>query len=93
MTQQAQIRCIKKTDRADPHERISHIGGFTDTMWSVSLDEAIRMIESGDWRFYVSVGGRGVWVVVATSPSGRKYLKTEGDGLLPNNLLSLPECP
>jgi hypothetical protein len=24
---------------------------------------------------------------------GRRYLKTEPDGVRPNNLLSLPECP
>ncbi|MBA4156890.1 MAG: DUF3892 domain-containing protein [Gemmatimonadetes bacterium] len=31
-------------------------------------------------------------MVAATSRFGKKYLKTEADGELPNNLLSLPEC-
>jgi hypothetical protein len=34
-----------------------------------------------------------VWVIVAVSRLGHKYLKTEADGEQPDNLLSLPECP
>jgi hypothetical protein len=54
---------------------------------------AIAAIEAGKYRFYVSVRGDSVWVVVATSRWGNKYLKTQNDGDQPNNLLSLPECP
>lgn len=32
-----------------------------------------------------------VWVEVATR-NGRQYLKTEADGVEPNNLLALPRC-
>jgi hypothetical protein len=39
------------------------------------------------------VGGQTVWVIVARSAAGNKYLKTQNDGEQPNNLLSLPECP
>lgn len=35
-----------------------------------------------------------VWIIVAVHPkSGREYLKTEPDGVIPNNLLALPACP
>ena len=34
-----------------------------------------------------------VWVIVAISQHGNKYIKTKPDGDQPNNLLSLPECP
>jgi len=91
-----QIRCINKTDRMDPAERIKAVGGLNDngTRWKLSLDDAIRGAESGKYRFYVErPAGQRVWVVVAISASGRKYLKTENDGQQPNNLLSLPECP
>jgi Protein of unknown function (DUF3892) len=91
-----QIRCINKTDRMDPAERIKAIGGLNGdgTRWKLSLDDAIRGVETGKYRFYVErPAGHRVWVVVAVSASGRKYLKTENDGQQPNNLLSLPECP
>lgn len=90
------IECINKSDRQDPHERITHIGGVrTDGVrWKMSIDQAIAEIEAGKWQFWVAVPDNdSVWVNIATSRFGNKYLKTSNDGDLPNNLLSLPECP
>ena len=95
MTDSVQIKCINKSDRYNPHERITHVGGVNGdgTRWKLTQPEAIAGVESGKWRFYVSVSGQSVWVIVAVSAHGHKYLKTENDGEHPNNLLSLPECP
>jgi len=95
MADSVQIGCINKSDRYNPHERITHVGGLNanGTRWKLTQEAAIQGIEAGKWRFYVSVDGDSVWVIVAVSQYGNKYLKTQNDGDQPNNLLSLPECP
>jgi hypothetical protein len=90
-----EIKCINKTDRYDPHERISAVGGVNadGTRWRLSQDQVIAAIEKRESGFFVRVQGHEVDVVVAVSRYGHKYIKTEADGEQPNNLLSLPECP
>ena len=89
-----QIQCIRKRDRENPHERIQAVGGVNadGTRWRLSEDDAILGIKQGKWRFWTTGGGRSVWVEIATH-NGREYLKTAADGVRPDNLLSLPECP
>lgn len=92
MANSAQISCINKQPRNDPYTRITHVGGYTDKQWKITLDQAISFIERREWEFYTLVGGHRRKVIVATR-NGRKYLKTEADYDTPDNLLSLPECP
>lgn len=89
-----QVLCVKKSDRSNPHERITHIGGRNQdgSNWSLTQEAAIAGIEEGKWEFYVNRGGQTVNVIVAVSRYDNKYLKTASDGEQPNNLLSLPEC-
>ncbi|HBZ43793.1 MAG TPA: DUF3892 domain-containing protein [Maritimibacter sp.] len=94
MAKQAQIRCINKQDRDNAWESITHVGGVNSDggRWKLSQQEAIKYLD-GEWNFWVEVDGDRVWCEVATSRFGNKYIKTKADGDLPNNLLSLPECP
>ena len=94
MAARIEIRCINKTDRYDPHDRIKNVGGVNGdgTRWRLTQEQAIVGIETGKWTFFVQRQGSAVRVVIAVSRFGNKYLKTEADGEQPNNLLSLPEC-
>jgi len=89
-----QISCINKTYRQDPHDRIHSVGGEYSTggRWKKSQSTVISEIEAGTNTFFTRVNGVRAKVIVATH-NGHKYIKTENDGLHPNNLLSLPECP
>jgi len=93
--QTAEVKCINKRDRPNPHERITHIGGYGTSRWKLTQEDAIAKIERGEWNFYVTLPGknRAVWIEVGVSRYGHKYLRTQGDDDLRNNLLSLPECP
>lgn len=94
MAKRVRIRCINKTDRMNPHERIKNVGGQNADggRWKQSVDQTVREIESREWEFFVTEGDRTVDVIVATH-NGNKYIKTTADGIQPDNLLSLPECP
>ena len=86
-----QVTCSTK-DGPDADRRIDKLGG--PQFQTARLDDVISWIESGNHRFYTSVNGRSVWIVVQIHPTTRrKYLTTQGDGYPPNNLLKLPNCP
>ncbi len=95
MLNEIEIKCINKTDRSSAHDRIKSIGGVNPdgSPWKLTVAEAIAAVAAGKWQFYVKQAGLKVWVIIAVSAAGNKYLKTENDGEQPNNLLSLPECP
>lgn len=91
----ARVRWVDKPFRSDPRRRILAVGGVEADggHWRLTQEQAIAAIGTGDLALYVEDPvGDAVPVVVARRGTG-KYLKTEADGDLPNNLLSLPEFP
>ena len=84
------ITCVRVSSKG----RIAEIGG-TETggsTWRLSLEAAITAVEGGREFFVERPEGDRVAVEIASSASGRRYLKTEADGDEPNNLLALPRC-
>ena len=61
--------------------------------WRLPLAEAVQGVLDGRWQFFIELGVYDtVNVVVATSPAGGRYLKTEVDQDTPDELLFLPQC-
>jgi hypothetical protein len=87
-----QVTCHKPDDSA-PRRRMLGLGGPGGGGWYRDLDTLIAGIEAGDYQLWtVAPDKKSVWVVVA-SRNGVKYLKTEPDGIEPDNLLALQRCP
>jgi len=76
-------------DNNDADRRIQALGG---SGWYKNIDNIIAEIEGGINRFSAVAKGTEVRIVVAKRSNGRKYLKTETDGIEPDNLLALPKC-
>ena len=91
------VVCINKHPyHSDPHTRIQYIGtSQTRNASSYSKKwpqpDVIAAIKRGD--VFYSTDGRGdlVKLIVATH-NGNEYVKTENDGIQPDNLLAKPEC-
>jgi Protein of unknown function (DUF3892) len=90
MADDIRITC-HKPDNQDADRRIQGLRGGGG--WYRNIDQLIAGIEAGTYRLWtVAPSGKSVWVIVAKRGNGRKYLKTEADGVEPNNLLALPHC-
>jgi hypothetical protein len=92
MTQRAEITCVAQNGRHSTYERITHIGGGVTKPWTLTIKEAIKLVDSGKWRFFVKSGDVEVKVEAQTSRTGCRYLKTANDRNEPHELLALPEC-
>ena len=93
-----EVKCINKQPRDNPYDRMQYIGIETSQgIEKITVADAVYYIENDQHSFYVTIGGgilnNPVYLEVATSPYGNKYVKTQADDREPNNLLSLPECP
>jgi hypothetical protein len=82
-----------KPDDADADRRLQGLGGTSGGGWYRKIDTLIKLIDEKTNRFWtVDQNGKSVWIEVHKR-NGRKYLKTQSDGVEPNNLLALRHCP
>lgn len=89
--------CINKhPSHYDPHRRIEYIGtnesrgaGSYTKKWTVA--QVVAAIRQGTIFYSTDRRGDIVRVIIA-SHSGYEYIKTEPDGIQPDNLLAKPEC-
>jgi hypothetical protein len=86
--QTVQVTCINKPNRGSSHEAITYLGGSS---WRWTRAQVVQAIENQTNAFFTNAGGTRAWLVVRRGVNG-KYVQTESDGKLTNNLLSLPEC-
>jgi hypothetical protein len=87
-----EIQCVNKQPRYNPHERIQNVGGTgsSGVRFEITQPACLQEIKNGE-QFVVRQAGRLVRVILATH-NGNEYIKTENDGIQPDNLLALPEC-
>jgi hypothetical protein len=87
-----QVTC-HTPDGSDSDQRIDGLGGpGNNSPWYREIDDLIYGIENDQYKLWtIAPEGHSVWVVIAKR-NNRKYLKTEADGIEPNNLLALPHC-
>jgi hypothetical protein len=104
MTPEYEIVCIRRDGgyltRYFHKTGIEYIGykSLTGKLNIIPIQQAIDMIEGSECNFYVTDGVNRVPVCVIEqrvgflSPSTKKYLRTEADGVLTDNLENLLEC-
>jgi hypothetical protein len=75
--------------RRDSAGKILRVGGTTafDAGWALTVPQAIKLIQSGEWHFFTRVGKRAE---VKVGPNGT-FLTTSPDGIKLNNLDELPD--
>ena len=96
MAYRLQVSCIVPSNGTGSSLFLEAIGGETKdgSWWLVSQPEAIKGIENARWSFYVfDDSGAERDLVVAKNDDGKRYLKVEGDGERPEQLLKLKGCP
>ena len=88
------VDCVVRREHPSAHHRVQGIGGTSrdGQAWRLTEDAVIAAIDNERAAFYVEwPQGHRVDVVVAQG-LGKRYLKTEADGELPDRLLALPDC-
>jgi len=88
------IAWVDKSERAEPHLRIAHVGGASRKLqWKHSQAQAVDSIERGQFVYYVEKSARAFRVEVARTNDGQKYLAIPNNFAEAQLLLELPQFP
>ena len=85
----AQVTCVNKQPRNNPHEGITHLGG---SGWRWTRQQVVDSINAGTNTFYTMLNGKPADVGVVHGPNG-DYVRTYADNQWNDNLLAMNECP
>ena len=88
-----QVTCIRKPNRASPHEHITHIGNASDA-WMLTRESAIQRIEGQSEKYFTmdAATGKKAYIGVVRVAGRKPFLRTHSDGTWTDNLLALSEC-
>jgi hypothetical protein len=88
------VDCVVRRNHPSAHHRIQAIGGRSRDGQPGRLSEegAIAAIDDERAAFYVEWPRGHRFDLVVAEGLGKRYLKTEVDGELPDRLLALPDC-
>ena len=88
-----EVNCVNKRNRNSTHEHITHIGN-THTLWRMTRESAITLIDSKPEAFYTidKSTGKRIYIGVVREQGKAPYLRTYADGKWSDNLLAQDEC-
>jgi len=89
------ITCINKDsgNHYNPYEAIQYLGWIDGNKSGKSARlDIVKYIEKGNEAFVLDIFNNKIKLVVRVSVAGNKYVQTQADGKLTDNLLNLPEC-
>lgn len=93
MIKRAEITWIAQNGRHSTYERVTHVGGALPKPWTLTIKDAIKLLDGGKWRFFVLIDEVEVKVEALNSRTGARYLKTANDRTEPHEFLTLPTNP
>ena len=81
MASRHEVLCIHKTDRSNPHERITHIGGRNGdgTAWKITQEEAMNYARSM-WKT-MAAGRKTIPVQEAAEDFARGNMKLDAQSM------------
>lgn len=89
-----EVLCITRSDKQQIYDRIISLDAKSEdgSIQRFSQQEAIELMEKGTHEFYYIKFSFKIFITVATSSAGKKYLRLNAVFGMPNTLLELPDC-